>query len=132
MLISVFTFECEFIKDATFVGFRGKEQIARPYEFDLFFSVPLGTDVKGAVGRRATFKADCCDGNPPVAFHGVIAQVTLLHQDRERAMYRALLVPRLWLLRHFRRSHVFTFKKVTDFLADTLEDGGLQPEEFRF
>ena len=38
MTTDLFTLECDAIKNAVFVGFRGKEQISRPYEFDLFFT----------------------------------------------------------------------------------------------
>ncbi len=123
---------CDKLNHASFVGFRGKEYISRPYELELFFTLPVGTSAKEAVGHRAKVEVLRGDGTDPVAFHGVIAGVRLLHQMGERALYRALLVPRLWMLRHFRRSNVFTFKKLQEFLGETLEDGGLQSDEFRF
>ncbi|MFO0611491.1 MAG: type VI secretion system tip protein TssI/VgrG [Polyangiaceae bacterium] len=134
----LFTLTCEKIPDLAFVGFRGKEYISRPFEFELFFTVPMGTPVRDAVGARATLKGGRSEDHP-VVFHGVIAQVALVHQhngkkqtEHDRTLYRALLVPRLWLLQHFWRSFVFTGKNVKEFLSDTLEAGGLVADEFRF
>lgn len=135
----LFTLTCDKLQDHAFVGFRGKETISQPYELQLYFTMPPGADVKQAIGARATVKAARSDADP-VIFHGVIAHVALLHQptsqtrraDNDRALYRALLVPRLWLARRFQRSHVFTGKSVKEFLQDTLEAAGLLSDEFRF
>lgn len=131
-MTSLFTLKCDSIEGATFIGFRGKEEVSRPYEFEIFFSVPAGTSVRSAVGQRATIRADRGLEKGPMAIHGVLANVRLLHQASGRAVYGALLVPRLWLLRHFWRSYVFTGKSLREFLTETLEDGGLVGGEFRF
>jgi type VI secretion system secreted protein VgrG len=128
----VFTLKCAKLDGASFVGFRGVERISRPYEYELFFTVPTGTSVRKAVGERATLKGDRTDTHEPFVVHGVLASVKLLHQTSERALYQALLVPRLWLLRQFWRSYVFTKENVKTFLTDTLTAGGLATSEFRF
>ncbi|MFO0612731.1 MAG: type VI secretion system tip protein TssI/VgrG [Polyangiaceae bacterium] len=133
-----FTLTCDKIPDLRFVGFRGKEQISRPYEFEIFFTVPTGTAVRDAIGQRATVRAARAGDLEPVVFHGLLAQVSLVHQatnrrtERDRSLYRALLVPRLWFLQQFWRSFVFTGKSVKEFLTDTLQAGGLVSDEFRF
>lgn len=127
-----FTLKCDKLTDAIFVGFRGKEQISRPYEYEVFFTVPAGTSVRAAVGERATIRGLRPDGVAPVAIHGVLANIRLLHQAGERALYGGLLVPRLWLLRHFWGSYVFTGKTLKQFVTDTLKNGGLLTSDFRF
>ncbi|WP_437284159.1 type VI secretion system Vgr family protein [Sorangium sp. So ce406] len=127
-----FSLTCSALAGVTFIGFRGTEHVSQPYEFELFFSVPANTDVRKAVGERATVRATRGDGNEPFVLHGVLASVRLLHQNAERALYQALLVPKLWLLRHFWRSHVFTNQPVKEFLAATLQSGGLAASDFRF
>ncbi|WP_437605166.1 type VI secretion system tip protein TssI/VgrG [Sorangium sp. So ce834] len=127
-----FTLSCSALASVAFIGFRGTEHVSQPYEFELFFSVPANTDVRKAVGERATVRANRGEGNDPFVLHGVIASVRLLHQNADRALYQALLVPRLWLLRHFWRSHVFTNQAVKEFLSATLQSGGLATSEFRF
>ncbi|WP_437933694.1 type VI secretion system Vgr family protein [Sorangium sp. So ce341] len=127
-----FTLSCSALASVAFIGFRGTEHVSQPYEFELFFSVPANTDVRKAVGERATVRANRGQGNDPFVLHGVIASVRLLHQNADRALYQALLVPKLWLLRHFWRSHVFTNQAVKEFLSATLQSGGLAASEFRF
>jgi type VI secretion system secreted protein VgrG len=123
---------CDALDGARLVGFKGTEVLARPFEVDLFFTVPAGTDVKGAVGARTTLTADRDDGRGPMCWHGILAGVRLLHETAERALYRASLVPRLWVLGQHVRSYVHTKKKVDAFAADTLKDGGLSGGDFDF
>jgi type VI secretion system secreted protein VgrG len=132
MVTALYSLACPKLENVAFVGFRSKEEISRPYEVELFFTVPVGTAVKSAVGERAKLTISRGEDTVPVVFHGVIAETRLLHQTAERALYRALLVPKLWMLRHFWRSFIFTGKKVDEFLTDTLKAGGLTTSEFRF
>jgi type VI secretion system secreted protein VgrG len=132
MAQSGISLSCSALEGVTLVGFRGTEHVSQPYEFELFFSVPVGTDVRKAVGERATLRASRGPEADPLVIHGVLANVRLLHQTTARAMYQALLVPKLWLLRHFWRSYIFTNQPITEFLTATLKDGGLLPTEFRF
>ncbi|AUX44373.1 hypothetical protein SOCE26_058370 [Sorangium cellulosum] len=127
-----FSLTCSALAGATFIGFRGAEHVSQPYEFEIFFSVPANTDVRKAVGERATLRAARGEESPPFVLHGVLASVRLLHQNAEGALYQALLVPKLWLLRHFWRSHVFTNQPVKEFLSATLQSGGLATSDFRF
>jgi type VI secretion system secreted protein VgrG len=129
---SGFSLSCSALDNATLIGFRGTEQLSKPYEFELYFTVPTGTDMRKAVGERATVRASRGERAEPFVVHGVLANVRLLHQTAGRALYQALLVPRLWLLRHSWRSYVFTFQSVVKFLTATLKDGGLAGDEFRF
>jgi len=132
MTVDVFSMKCEALTGAKLVGFRGKEAISKPFEFLLFFTLPAGTEVSGAVGQRATLSADRGSEQEPMAWHGVIAGVSLLHQTVERAVYQARLVPKVWALRHFWRSYVFTDMKLPQFLTATLEDGGLGSADYAF
>ena len=101
MSVDVFSFKCSALPTAAIVGFKGTEYVSRPYEFNVYFTVPLGTDVRSAVGQRATLLAARGEGREPVNWHGVLVRVRLLHQVAERALYQALLVPKLWILRHY-------------------------------
>jgi len=132
MSTDVFSIHCDALAGARLAGFKGVEALNRPFEFDVFFTAPSGTDVKGAVGARATLMADRDDGRGFMSWHGVFAAVRLLHETAERALYRASLVPKLWLLQHHVRSFVHTKKKVDAFIADTLEDAGFSTSDFAF
>ena len=60
----LFKLQCDKLKDHVLVGFKGKEEISRPYEFELFFTVPVGTAVKDAIGASMADE----DGG---ALHGI-------------------------------------------------------------
>ena len=132
MSIDVFSIHCDALDDARLVGFKGTEWLSRPFELDLFFTVPVGTEMKSAIGERATVTADRADGRGPLCWHGILAGIRLLHETGERALFRASLVPALWLLQQHVRSYVHTKKKVDAFVADTLKDGGLTGGDFQF
>ncbi|MEZ4300780.1 MAG: type VI secretion system tip protein TssI/VgrG [Polyangiaceae bacterium] len=127
-----FSFACSALDNVVFIGFRGAEHVSQPYEFEVFFSLPADANARRAVGERATVRASRGSGADPLVIHGMIANVRLLHQTAERAVYQALLVPKLWMLRHFWRSHVFTNCKIKDFLTETLQNGGIEGGEMRF
>lgn len=130
MSIDVFTCHFASLPAARLVGFKGTEALSRPFEFDIFFTVPVGTDVRAAIGSRATLSMDRKTG-AAMHWQGVLVRFRLLHETRERALYQGLLVPKLWLLRHFVRSFVHTKKALDVFATKTLEHGGLT-REFHF
>ncbi|MFO0593206.1 MAG: type VI secretion system tip protein TssI/VgrG [Polyangiaceae bacterium] len=132
MSIDVFAMECDALDGAKLAGFKGVEVLNRPFEFDVFFTVPVGTDVRRAVGARATLTVDRADDRGPMCWRGILAAVRLLHETGERALYRASLVPKLWLLGQHVRSFVHTKKKIDAYVRDTLKDGGLTGADFAF
>jgi type VI secretion system secreted protein VgrG len=132
MSVDVFSLGCTQLPTAKLVGFKGTEALSSPFEFDLFFTVPAGTDVRVAVGANATLLADRKDGRDPQCWHGVFARLRLLHQTAERALYHGLLVPKLWLLRHSIRSHVSTKENVKQFLTHALGHGSLGARDVDF
>src|SRR5689334_22770479 len=132
MSIDAFAIHCDSLKTARLVGWKGKEILNRPFEIELFFTLPAGTDVKSAVGQRATLTASRGDDAASMSWHGVLAKIRLLHQTAERGLYRGLLVPKLWLARHAVRSFVNTKKKILAFTGAALEHGGLLSSDYRF
>jgi type VI secretion system secreted protein VgrG len=121
---------------ARVVGFRGHEAISRPYAFEIYVTVASEEshelDLGDAVSSKATLTLDRQDGRPPFAFHGILAEVSLIHEMGGRALVRALLVPRLWLLGQTFHSRVFTAMSIPDIIKETLEDGGLSSDEYVF
>lgn len=139
MSVDVFALKCGSLPQAKLVGFKGTEYLSRPFELDLYFTLPAGTPVQDAVGADATLLADRQDDRGPMAWHGQLARIRLLHQTAERTLYTALLVPKLWFLRHSFRSHIFTkaseathANKVDDFTGATLRHATLSDADFKF
>ncbi len=117
------------------VGFRGTERLSRPFEIEVFLSLHGEEgdelDLDYAVGAKARLTIDRADDNlPPFEFAGVFASVELLHSVEKRTLIRALLVPRLWMLKLSKHSRVFTKKAFPDVLKAILEDNGLTGDDF--
>lgn len=132
MTTDVYSLHCSPLSQAKLVAFRGTEYLGKPFEFDIFFTVPTGTEVKSAVNAKATLIMDRKSAAEPMAWHGVLARIRLLHESSERTLYQAVLVPKLWMLRYSVRSFVHVKKKIDVFSSDTLKDGGLTTQDFKF
>ncbi len=114
-------------------GFRGTEGISRPYEIEIFLLVGAegqGLDLADVVGARARLEIGHDGGRPPFAFHGVLASFELLHELDERSLFRATLVPQLWLLTRTRHSRIFTDRSIPEILAEVLEGSGFGKDDY--
>lgn len=131
MTALAFAFSCDSLPTAELVGWKGKEQLCRPFAFEAFVTLPAGEDPTPALGASATLTASFGD-DPPMAWHGVVVALTLWHETASRALYGCTLVPRLALLGSFRRSFVHTEVAMGAFLQATVEAGGLTSDDFRF
>ncbi len=115
-------------------GFRGTEGISRPYEIELFLLLAgaegQGLDLADVVGARARLEMEHDASRPPFAFHGIFASFELLHEHDARSLFRATLVPRLWLLTRTRHSRIFTDRSIPEILAEVLEGSGFGRDDY--
>jgi type VI secretion system secreted protein VgrG len=113
-------------------SFRGTEALCRPYEYELFFTVPEGdeVDLSDAVGGNISLIGDRADGRAPLLVHGIFASLRLLRHASGGCLYRGVLVPNLWLLSQTVKSRLFTDMSLPDILSDVLQDGGLTSDDF--
>jgi type VI secretion system secreted protein VgrG len=116
-------------RSARVVGFHGTEGLSRIYRFEVLIAVTGDAahevDLQGAVGATATLRLDLPSGAAEVVAHGVLATVELVNAVADRAVLRAVLVPRLWHLTRSLHSRVFTGESVPSIIASILEQGGL-------
>ncbi len=127
---SILTFEAPSLAPDTFnvVGFRGEEAISRPFRFELDLSSSdpdvLASDV---VAEKATLTVGTR------AVNGVVAEFEYLGSTAggEHA-YRAVLVPRLWLLSLRFDSQIFFALTPPDLIRKVLEEGGLSGPAVKF
>ncbi|MFO0758392.1 MAG: type VI secretion system tip protein TssI/VgrG [Byssovorax sp.] len=120
-------------RGATVVGFRGEEALSRPYRVEIFLSISGGEDLhlREAIGAAARLSIDAHDGAaPPFCFAGILAGIELLHAHGESALFRLILVPRLFRLGLSRRSRVFTRMSFPAILALVLAENGLSSNDF--
>lgn len=119
------------------LSFQGTETLGRPYEFEIFFAIQRDLlsdevfEMADAVGANATLTASPNDGRAPFEFHGIFASIRHIHEVAGSALYRAVLVPRLWHLGQNRHSRIFTQKTIPEIITAVLEAGGLASDEFR-
>ena len=116
---------------ARLVSFRGVERLCRPFEFEIYFVLVehADFDMGAVIGAKANLRADRRDRRAPLTIHGIVSSLQHMHEVDGRALYRATLVPRLWLLGQTRHSRVFTKKTVPEVLRAVLEDAGLTGDE---
>ncbi|EYF05505.1 type VI secretion system Vgr family protein [Chondromyces apiculatus] len=117
------------------VAFRGVEAISRPYQFDISFVLRNdegdAMDLADAMGAKATLTIDrTTDALPPFVFSGILASVELLHEAEGQSLFRAVLVPKLWLLSLSRHSRIFTKQRVPEVIEAILEDNGLSGSDY--
>jgi type VI secretion system secreted protein VgrG len=121
--------------DTRVVGFRGHEEISRPYAFEIYL-VMLGDegglfDMADAIGAKATLSLHRGSPAVPYDFHGVFSTMELVHQLEDRALFRAVLVPQLWQLKLTYHSRMFTKMNVPAIIEEVLQDSGFTTDDYR-
>jgi type VI secretion system secreted protein VgrG len=117
------------------VGFRGHEEISKPYAFELYL-VMLGDeggdfDMADAIGAKATLSMSRGGPALPFDFHGVFSTMELVHQIEDRALFRATLVPQFWQLKLTHHSRMFTKMSVPQIIEAVLQDSGLTTDDYQ-
>ncbi|WP_437315196.1 type VI secretion system Vgr family protein [Sorangium sp. So ce385] len=117
------------------VGFRGVEAVSAPFEIEIFLSfqdtAADGFDLADVIGGKAVLTLDrAADRLPPFLFAGIFASFELLHELDDRALARALLVPKLWELKLSKHSRIFTRMALPDVIKSVLEDNGLGVDDY--
>lgn len=126
---------------AKVMGFRGREALSQLYEVFVYVSVDHGggdsVDLADAVGSRITLTmhppnalAELVGLTPAFHISGIVRDLELASDVSGRSVFRATIVPQLWLLSHSIHSRVFTNKSVPEIIEATLQDNGLSGEDY--
>ena len=114
---------------ARVLAIRGSEALSTLYRFETFlFLDDSAFDMAAALGAAATL-SNREDGRPYL-FHGVLATLETVSDLAQGAVYRAVLVPRLWQLTLTRHSRVFVDESVPAILQTVLQASGLTAEDY--
>jgi len=115
------------------VRFDGFEAISQPFQFEIdLASTDPEIDLSAVLSDRANLSLER-SGEEPLRFHGVLADFEQHHQGPEFAYYRAVLVPRFWLMSLRVQNQVHQQKTVVDILRTELEDAGfVEGDDFEF
>ncbi|HEY4122424.1 MAG TPA: type VI secretion system tip protein TssI/VgrG, partial [Byssovorax sp.] len=130
----VFTFTSSaFPKSTRVASFHGREALSRPYEFEIFVSVPVEDaqtlDAQDALGARAELGMHA-DWKETTTFKGLIDAVELVHAHDRFAMFRVLLVPKLQRLSYTHHSRIFTQMALPDILKEVFDANGLTSNDY--
>jgi type VI secretion system secreted protein VgrG len=113
------------------VGYEGQEEISSPFELQIeLISEDPAVDFAEVVNHPATLTTLRDGEEVPVC--GVVAHFEQGGHTADWYGYRAVLVPRLWLLSLSYQSRIFQEKTVEEIATEVLEDAGLSGGDFRF
>jgi len=140
-----FHFESALLGEDTFrvVSLVGEEAISQPYRFEIeLVSSDPNIDLNSPLAKPATLSIIRDDDQRKI--HGVIAEFELGRElPNQLYSYRAVLVPRLWLLSLSRQNQIYQNKSVptiveAELLEANLKDSdrtskaGITTEDFEF
>jgi len=111
------------------VRFTGTEALSGGYEFRLHLCGPE-VELESLVGKEALLTIESID--TPRHVHGILAEVQYIGESRQHCLYTALLVPRLWKLRHRANSRIFQRKTTQSIVTEVFNKAGITGDQFRF
>ncbi len=116
------------------VALLGEEALGLPYRFEIGCLVPVAAvfEPPDVVGQPVTLQLQRNANEAPFMFHGVLADVELVHAHAQHLLYRLTLVPRLWRLSLSVHSRVFTGNSVVDIISAVLEEAGIPSADVRW
>src|SRR5262245_43544546 len=114
-------------------GFTGHENLSQLFRFELDFLAPRGVEVPfdRVLGGTVTVElalsdslSDSLSDRQTRPFNGIVARLIQGHRGHDHTAYRAVMVPRLWLLTNQTTSRIFEEKTVPDILRYVLKEQG--------
>src|SRR5262249_60373565 len=109
-------------------GFTGQEGISQLFHFELTILAPNRVEIpfQAVLGKPATAELALSDHETRY-FHGILSRFAQGQRGPTHTVYRAVLVPRLWLWTRLAQSRIFQELSVPDILQKVLgEYGGLK------
>jgi type VI secretion system secreted protein VgrG len=117
------------LKDVHLVRFSGREQVSRPFEYELTLTANSSRGSDGAVdtdeilGRSVTVSLQPDSQSAARYFNGVVAEFAHTGYSSRYHEYRAVLRPAFWLLSQRADCRVFQKKSTPDIFADVCGHG---------
>lgn len=114
--------------------FTGEEGISRIYELEIFLISEFpDIDLKKMMQHPAVLTV-LRHYKESIPFHGILSQFEQLDEIKNhRYLYRAMLVPRLWVADQYHESTLFLDKSVPEIIEKILKQTGLsEGEDYQF
>lgn len=113
------------------VRFFGHEGISEPYQFSLDLASTDGeVDFDKIIGEQALFTIHGPKGKRHI--HGLVSLFEQTGREGKLTLYRAEVVPSIWLLSRRHNCRVFQNQNIPDIIKGVLTDGGIPSDQFRF
>ncbi len=109
-----------------FSGVEAVSELFR-YEVDLLAAADTSIDPKDIVGKKVCVAIQADSTGTERYFNGIVANFEMMGGDEEFNAYRAIVVPKLWLLTLNKNTRVFQDKTVLDVIKAVLEPYGISP-----
>jgi type VI secretion system secreted protein VgrG len=112
-------------------GFQGREAVSSLSEFtlDLLSSPDTPVSPPSLIGARVTLGIAYNAGGDQRYFNGIIRSLALVAGDTEFLVYKAVLVPSLWLLTLNTQTRVFQGKTVVEIAKAVLSPYSITPKD---
>ncbi len=112
-------------------GFSGREAISSlsEFEFDLLSSPDTPVSPPSLIGTRVTLGIAYNAGGDQRYFNGIVRSLALVAGDTEFLVYRAEVVPSLWLLTLNTQTRVFQGKTVVEIAKAVLTTYSITPKD---
>ncbi|MDY7033591.1 MAG: type VI secretion system tip protein TssI/VgrG [Thermodesulfobacteriota bacterium] len=112
------------------VDFTAKEEISSTYEVNLTLASEDEVDFDDVIGKEAllTVLGEEADRY----FHGIINEFMQTGRSGRFCLYRATMVPSLWLLSLEQDCRIFQEKSLQDIVTQVLQDAGITSDLFEF
>ncbi|WP_239576532.1 type VI secretion system Vgr family protein [Archangium primigenium] len=111
------------------VSFEAHETLSQPYSLEVTLAASSTVEVQeqSLLGQSALLTVHLGDGTARF-FHGLVARITRWDAGAspEKQRHRVLVVPRLWTLRHTRRSRIFQELSVPDIVHEVLGEARVE------
>jgi type VI secretion system secreted protein VgrG len=111
------------------LGFDANETLSQPYSAEIVLAAKpdVELDEKSLLGKDARLTVQLGDGTARF-FHGIVARIARWDEGSgpQRRRYRVTVAPRLWTLRHTRRSRIFQELTVPQIVHKVLDQGQVE------
>ncbi|MBN1204191.1 MAG: type VI secretion system tip protein VgrG [Myxococcaceae bacterium] len=119
-------------RELAVVGFEAEETVSQPYSVQVTLAAPVDVslDEKELLGQSALLTVHLGDGTDRF-FHGIVSRVVRWESNRgpERQHCRITVVPRLWTLRHTRRSRIFQEMTIPEIVHKVLDEAKVEHKQ---
>jgi type VI secretion system secreted protein VgrG len=111
-----------------FSGVEGVSELFR-YDIELLADAATSVDPKNIVGQKVCLSIDADGSGTQRYFNGIVASFETAGSDAELNSFRAVVVPKLWLLTLNVNTRVFQDKTALDVIKAVLSPYGISPKE---